>query len=229
VIGLGEAAVLDAWTAARHADRATLIDGLGRLALGDVAPQTPWDVATRALLLLAAARGRTEVVADCPSCATVVEAAVPVDDLVRAHDAAALGDDREDRDGRGPRPPLVADMVAVAAMAPNDASAALATSCGLDTVDGDELAATLGRWEDEHVLLAPCLAASCPACGTAVDLAIDAVALAWATIGDLATAVLDDVAALARGFGWSEADVLAVPTARRRIYRDLLEGVGRGG
>ena len=226
VTALGEADVLDAWTTARHADRSALIDHLGHLALGERAATTPWDVATRELLVIAAARGRPEVVTDCPACATHVEATVPVDHLVRAHDDRPPGDRATNEPTR---PPAVADMVAVAALAPDEAADEIARRCGLDVLDDDALAATLSRWDDEHVLLAPSLATTCPACGTEVELAIDAVALAWATIGDLATGVLDDVAALARGFGWTEAEVLAVPPARRRMYRDHLEGIGANG
>jgi hypothetical protein len=226
VTALVEADLLDAWTTARHADRSALIDLLGRLAFGGRAATTPWDVATRQLLVIAAARGRAEVVTDCPTCATQVEATVPVEQLVQAHDERSTGN----RPANGPaRPPAVADMVAAAALAPDEAADEIARRCGLDVLDDDVLAATLARWDDEHVLLAPSLATTCPACGTEVELAIDAVALAWATVGDLATAVLDDVTALARGFGWTETEVLAVPPARRRMYRDQLEGMGANG
>jgi hypothetical protein len=224
VTALGEADVVETWTAARHADRPTLIDRLTRLVLGAHHDATPWDVATRELLVVAAARGRPEVISDCPGCSTPMEAAVPVDHLVRTHDERRTVELPDH--GDAPRVPDVADIVAAARLSPDDAAGELAARCGLDGLDDGTLAATLAQWDDDHVLLAPTLAITCPTCGREAELAVDAVALAWATIDDLATAVLDDVGALARGFGWTEPEVLAVPPVRRRMYRDLLEGAG---
>jgi hypothetical protein len=224
VTALGEADVIETWTAARHADRATLIERLTRLVLGAHPEATPWDVATRELLVIAATRGWPEVISDCPGCSTPMEAEVPVDHLVGTHDARRA--DAPPDDGDAPRVPDVADIVAAARLTPDEAAGELAARCGLDELDDESLAATLARWDDDHVLLAPALSVMCPTCGREADVAIDAVALAWATIDDLATAVFDDVGALARGFGWTEPEVLAVPPARRRMYRDLLEGTG---
>jgi hypothetical protein len=122
------------------------------------------------------------------------------------------------------RPPTVADMTAVADLPGEQAARVLARRCGLDGLEPAERERVLAAWDAARPLLAPSLACTCPSCGAQVQAPVDVVALAWAALGDLARAVLDDVAVLARGFGWSEAEVLAVPPARRRWYRSALDG-----
>jgi hypothetical protein len=42
-------------------------------------------------------------------------------------------------------------------------------------------------------------------------------------VAGLAKQQLLEVAILARAYGWSEAAILAMPPARRRVYRELAE------
>jgi hypothetical protein len=42
-------------------------------------------------------------------------------------------------------------------------------------------------------------------------------------VAERARTFLDDVVVLARAYGWSEADVLAVPADRRALYRRAAE------
>jgi hypothetical protein len=47
---------------------------------------------------------------------------------------------------------------------------------------------------------------------------LDVGALVWSDVETLAAQALDDVAALARAYGWSEAEILGMTAARRRAY-----------
>lgn len=62
------------------------------------------------------------------------------------------------------------------------------------------------------------IALQCDACGQAFDAPFDAAECLWAELQRAARGTLDEVHQLASAYGWSEAEVLAVPPARRRHY-----------
>jgi hypothetical protein len=65
------------------------------------------------------------------------------------------------------------------------------------------------------------LALSCPACAHAWHAAFDVAGFFWQEIHAWAKATLRSVHALARAYGWREADVLALSPTRRQIYLEL--------
>ena len=66
------------------------------------------------------------------------------------------------------------------------------------------------------------LAVSCEACGHAWDATLDAGALLWDEVRRHAEGLLGQVAALARAYGWTERDVLALSPRRRAAYLGML-------
>ena len=73
-------------------------------------------------------------------------------------------------------------------------------------------------------LVALTVAADCPACGHAQDVAVDVEGLALRYFGGRQQAILRDVHRLARSYGWSERQIMAVPAARRASYLALIDG-----
>jgi hypothetical protein len=69
----------------------------------------------------------------------------------------------------------------------------------------------------------PLLRATCPECGSEAVAAVDPTALLAARVEAEVPALLADIAALARAFGWAEADVLALPPRRRAAYLALAQ------
>ena len=65
------------------------------------------------------------------------------------------------------------------------------------------------------------LALSCPACAHAWHGAFDVAGFFWQEIHAWAKSMLRSVHALARAYGWREADVLALSPTRRQIYLEL--------
>ncbi len=63
----------------------------------------------------------------------------------------------------------------------------------------------------------------CVACAHAWQLTLDIVRFLWAEVNALAKAYLNEVHMLAWAYGWREADILAMSSARRQFY---LERVG---
>jgi hypothetical protein len=64
---------------------------------------------------------------------------------------------------------------------------------------------------------------ACPACGRPLELQVDLEAALLAEARSVQDRLLEDIAALARTFHWSEQAILALPARRRRRYLALLE------
>lgn len=62
---------------------------------------------------------------------------------------------------------------------------------------------------------------TCPRCGTAFVSDVDVPAFVWAEVDVRARRLLADVATLARAYGWTEPEVLALSEARRAAYLRL--------
>lgn len=63
----------------------------------------------------------------------------------------------------------------------------------------------------------------CPACARHWPCALDIGAYLWGELDDWAQDLLVQVGALARHYGWSERDILALTPLRRRFYLDLVQ------
>ena len=67
------------------------------------------------------------------------------------------------------------------------------------------------------------LLVTCPDCATTSTAALDVALLLWAQVEVRATALMAQVHALARAYGWTEPDVLALEPRRRAAYLELVE------
>ena len=64
-------------------------------------------------------------------------------------------------------------------------------------------------------------ALACPHCATPWTAALDLGELLWRKLRDAAERLLLDVDALARAYGWSEPEVLALSPLRRAAYLQM--------
>jgi len=237
---LGTAHALALWEQgrARHAvDRALLL-------LGAVRPGTPWDeladlpVGRRDAALLALRRAsfgtRLEVATGCVACGETLAfeldlAAFGGVEGVKDDDGGDDGDGLVqaaaiELDGRRYRRPTSRDLAAIAHE--TDAEAArrqLLKRCGLD--DAAAQPETLTRVEAALAAADAAaditLALRCEACGTRFEADFDIAALLWQDIEAAARRALLDVDLLARAYGWSEREVLALSDTRRAAYVEL--------
>ncbi|HET7502143.1 MAG TPA: hypothetical protein VFK02_14095 [Kofleriaceae bacterium] len=65
---------------------------------------------------------------------------------------------------------------------------------------------------------------TCPSCSARWQAPFDVFSFLWSDIDRWARRLFRTVDALARAYGWSEADVLALSPHRRRIYQELAAG-----
>jgi hypothetical protein len=84
----------------------------------------------------------------------------------------------------------------------------------------DRVAECLERADAANEIL---LDVACPACAYSWQVDLDVPAFVWSELEGEATRLLHEVASLARAYAWREADILAMPSGRRRFY---LEAVG---
>jgi hypothetical protein len=103
------------------------------------------------------------------------------------------------------------------------AEALLVERCLGRDVDPELAAGAADAIDERHPFLAPRVGARCPACDMTFTAPLDLADLAWAALARTATQLVDDIAHLARAYGWSEAEALAVPRARRELYRQLVD------
>lgn len=182
-----------------------------------------------------------EAMAQCPGCAADVEFAVAVSDLTAAQAQPAALPVTHSKYQAVLRPVTSRDLMELESAAFTGQvsgaaarqEAALTVLC-LDKVqrDGRPVAAAdlpptvLAAWGEELARSDPGavteLSMSCPDCGTAWLAPLNVPAYVWTELHHWARRLLLDVHALARAYGWSERDILALPPHRRQAYLELV-------
>jgi hypothetical protein len=239
---LSPAELLAVWTAGgplHPLDRALLL-------LGAALPGRPrgelaaLPLAERDRLLLAL-RGRAAgpelgAYVECPGCGDRLELSLDPDAL---HAGGAAAPEQEwEAEGGGVhmrfRLPDSRDLAAAARCASvDDARRMLAARCVLRAHDaaGDAvddlpeaaLEALAARMDEVAPATDVSLALRCPSCGTAWEAPLDVAGFVWTELAAQARRLLREVDRLARVYHWSEAEILALPPARRRAYLELAE------
>lgn len=160
----------------------------------------------------------------CPNCGEPLEATLDLSALADALPPALDAEDAEVATAAGTtwlRRPTLDDLAAIAAFeetaAATEALRGRLFGAGLGGEEGEAVLEALDPWADLTIAL------ECSACGHAFERFLDIGAILWGDVEAEAQALLDDIARLARAFGWSEAALLAMAPARRRAYLERLE------
>jgi hypothetical protein len=209
----------------RHAlDRSALLAAWARpeLAPEDI-PDLPLGQVTAALLALRAACFGPRIAAhvDCAACGQRLELALSTHELLQPEP----GDDTIAMLGTHCRPPTLRDLAAVAGERDSAIAARrLLARCRVSEAADESLIAdeTLRAFEDALENVDPnadlAFDVRCDTCGERCTAQLDAGELLWDELDAHARALLDDVHRLARSYGWSEHDILALSPARRAAY-----------
>jgi hypothetical protein len=162
---------------------------------------------------------------DCPACGERMEIALDAEAI--AGECPADAPPFVSRNGCRFRLPTVGDLVAVAGIDDDTATRHLFERCSLDDppLDAlpaifDEVDAGLASLADDRGIF---LNLSCTRCGAPSRHALDPTEYLWNEISAAATMLLDEVHLLARAYGWSERDILAMGPVRRHAYLNRLE------
>ncbi len=160
-----------------------------------------------------------DATADCPHCGNRLAFALPLRQLADAAAPASADTVVECAGGRF-RLPTSADVAqAMGAAEPRRALAlALQVDAGRLSLDDDVVAALETALAAADPAAQLDIALHCDACGEAFAAPFDAAECLWLDVQGRARRTLDEVHQLASAYGWSEAEVLAVPPARRQHY-----------
>ncbi|HVO10134.1 MAG TPA: phage baseplate protein [Vicinamibacteria bacterium] len=240
---LSPAEVLSLWelgSALPPLERALL---LLRAALPDQAPgelaRLPLGRRDRLLVELRAATFGAELpfFARCPACAGEVEFTMGANQLLAGGPPErGVPEPRELRAGEAWvlfRLPDSRDLAAAGAAPPERAEEAIFERCVLEarvagvSVQAGELSATVREALASAIAEADpdaevTVALSCPACGRGWSGLFDILSVLWSEVAGQARRLLQEVDALARAYGWREADVLALPPKRRALYLEMV-------
>jgi hypothetical protein len=167
-----------------------------------------------ALLLELHAGEALDATAACPACGEQAEFSVDT----RALAARAAGA----KPGKW-RPPDSTDVAAAAAT--RDAEAAervlLERCAGSAELSPEERADVVAAMAEADPLAEVLVDVSCPACGEDFVADLDIGAFVWADVRARAQRLLFEVDVLARAYGWTEIEVLALDERRRASYLEL--------
>lgn len=166
---------------------------------------------------------------DCPGCRERMELAFQVDMFLQP-ESNAHGERELETDGFRFRLPTSRDLSALLDHADvNSAAARLLERCCIARPDADSASCLHGLIEKIEAgleALDPCadieLSLVCDGCAHAWTAFFDIAAMLWDEVEARARALLATVHTLARAYGWSERDVLALSEQRRAAYLDMV-------
>ncbi|MEA2465915.1 MAG: hypothetical protein QOJ57_41 [Thermoleophilaceae bacterium] len=242
-------AALTAEAVLRLADAGPRLPGPERalLAIAAAEPERPWEElraltvgeCDRRLVLLHEEMFGAELegFAECPRCGEAVEVRIAAAELL---EETGSPQEKEPATARGEgltvtfRLPTAGDLADVAARAADveSARAAILDLCVLEVSGGarpselpqplvDEVARRMAERDPAAEVE---LALACPACDHRWTVVLDAGTFLWRKLDALAGRLAEEVDALARAYGWSEREILALPSARRSRYLELVGG-----
>ena len=231
----GTAALLQTWDhgVLRHPiDRALLLAGLARPELApELLPELPLGPLNLALLGLRTAWfGRAiRGYVDCPTCGERLELALDAGALVPPEPRTVDG--QLELAGHRFRLPTSRDLAAVAQEQDVERAALqLMERCCVERPSDMAAVCTALLPEVEAGLeaLDPAaeisLSLACEACGQSWAAPCDIGSLLWDEIDAQARILIRDIDTLARAYGWTEPDILALSPQRRAAYLGMVQG-----
>lgn len=165
-------------------------------------------------------------VVDCPKCGITLDVECDIDALLAAPESPRQMEHSLVLDNGATvrfRLPTLADLAAISSARDEDATAlALLEHCLIDTAAVPALLEPVAaRMAELDPLGDAELSLRCELCEMSFARPLDPAAFLWQETSLHARRLLAHVAALARAYGWSEADILAMSSVRRQVYLDL--------
>lgn len=167
---------------------------------------------------------------DVPACGERFEVDVPYQALeIASPQVETIELTRDDGGVLTLRRPTGEDLRMLQEMRPASREQALSAMVERLVVDGvprlDDEGRVTDALSDADPLVAFSLVCACPACGYEAERDVDLEGLALRRLASRQRVLLREVHALASRYGWTEAEILAVPPARRARYLELIERV----
>jgi len=157
---------------------------------------------------------------DCPECGNKIELSFDCSDIRPATETEQPAELAVESNGREVRfrLPTSADLLAV------NSPEQLLERCllsGANHMKENFVAAVGEKMSSADPMADIHLALNCPNCGHKWEALFDIVAFFWREISAAARRLLREVHTLASAYGWTEAEILGLSPARRRIYLEM--------
>ena len=170
---------------------------------------------------------RQEVVTDCPRCNERLEFTLDLAQLYGG-DSRSSGEVTIGGKTIRFRVPDSIDLLEVAHMETEAARRTLLARCLVDDIPPDDLTETEieaveRAMEEADPRANIVITLDCPECGHRWQALFDLLGGFWDRLEVWIRHQLLDVHYLARAYGWSEREILAMPPRRRRIYLEMLQ------
>ena len=171
--------------------------------------------------------------AECPQCREALEFSINAPSLRSPEPAELMFTLAIDGLEVRLRLPDSLDLAAISDVpGPDEARRQLFERCVLEARQGETPVAAAALSDEIVTALAdamserdpqasPRFRLNCPACGHGWAALFDIVSYFWTEINAYAQRLLGEVHRLARAYGWREADILAMSSARRQFYLNL--------
>lgn len=244
MVSIGGGDLLDLWERAGSLDpsgRLRLLAAAGDpgLAVGDVGASAIGRVNAALLRCCSAVSGRwLPATAPCPACDQAVEFSLDAATLLHLAEQTPLPTPLDADGWHVVWRPLTLDDLEVAAAGKTAAEreSTLLARCAESVKDPDgtpsapgELpsavrAALVAALSAADPLAEVVAAVACPACGAGFHATVELERFAWVEVDAAARRLLLDVDCLARAYGWTEDDVLALSDRRRSAYLQTATG-----
>jgi hypothetical protein len=190
-------------------------------------------VAERNLLLLRLHElsfGATvEAIGTCARCGAQYEFSVPVSKLTAiAQSGSAQAQVEWREDGRRYRlrqlntDDLIASLQLADRRAAQDVLLSRCLSVSLAGPRAPSPAAVLEKFDELHAGAEVTCTIACPECGSEETVDLDIARFLWTEVRRAASRLLEEIHALATGYGWSERAILQLAEPRRRAYLELV-------
>lgn len=166
---------------------------------------------------------RFDAVAACPRCQEQLDLTFSADQLP-GHPAAPCDDIPIDGRTLSVRLPNTVDLLEAATQPPEGRVPALLERCAGPDLSPQAAAAVEDRMAELDPMAQIEMQLACPACGHQWAEPFDIASYLWTELSDRALRLLRETHTLARAYGWSESDILAMDPRRRRVYLELLMG-----
>jgi hypothetical protein len=177
-----------------------------------------------------------EMLACCPACGERVEGLLPVHALSAGEPASETPERTLDVNRHRVcfRPPVAGDLLAIARCPPEQARVRLLERC-VQSASGPEdqplpvqalpasvLTAVIAAMEEADANAWLEVGLTCVSCGHSWTTVFDIARYLWRELAQWAMRTLLDVHRIARAYGWTEAETLALSATRRQIYLELI-------
>ena len=172
--------------------------------------------------------GQLDAVAACPRCGELLEISCDGQAVFGAESGLGGGAARPEAElkvgGRrlALRAPNTLDLLEIVGLPVAERPGALMDRCAGEALEGSARELAEARLAELDPLGEVSFALGCAACGHEWNEVFDIAAFLWTEIGDRAQRLLREIHALARAYGWREADILALTPQRRAAYLALV-------